>query len=195
LPLCELSERFAGRCRERGIAAEHVQGTSSDRPDVIRRLQTGETTLVSNAMLLTEGFDAPSIACIVPLRPTRIRSLFAQQVGRGTRIDPGKDHLLVRDFLWMSHRHDVVRPAALVAASEEEAAQIHGDGDLIENVDQARADRLTKLARELEPMKANKAHEFDCSSLRSRSAKRSSPISNRSRAGIRTPSRRVNASA
>jgi hypothetical protein len=46
-PLCSLSERFAALCRERGIRAEHVQGTSSDRPDVIGRLQTGETTLVS----------------------------------------------------------------------------------------------------------------------------------------------------
>ena len=112
-------------------------------------------------MLLTEGFDEPSVDCIIPLRPTKIRSLFAQQIGRGTRIHPGKDHLLVLDFLWMSHRHDVVRPAALVAASEEEAARIQGDGDLIENVEQARADRLAKLARELEALKARKAREFD----------------------------------
>jgi superfamily II DNA or RNA helicase len=161
LPLCSLSERFAALCRERGIRAEHVQGTSSERPDVIRRLQTGETIMICNAMLLTEGFDEPSIDCIIPLRPTKVRSLFAQQVGRGTRIHPRKDHLLVLDFLWMSHRHDVVRPAALVANDEEEAAAIHGDGDLLEQVEQVRADRLAKLARELEALKARKAREFD----------------------------------
>ena len=65
------------------------------------------------------------------------------------------------DFLWMSHRHDVVRPAALVAKDEEEAARIHGDGDLLENVEKARTDQLMKLARELEALKARKAREFD----------------------------------
>jgi type I site-specific restriction endonuclease len=111
-------------------------------------------------MLLTEGFDEPSVDCIIPLRPTKVRSLYAQQIGRGTRIHPGK-HLLVLDFLWLTHRHNVVRPAALIARDEEEAARIHSDGDLIENVEQARADRLAKLARELEALKTRKAREFD----------------------------------
>jgi superfamily II DNA or RNA helicase len=161
LPLCSLSDRFAALCRERGIKAEHVQGTSSDRPDVIRRLQTGETTLVSNAMLLTEGFDEPSIDMIVPLRPTKIRSLYAQQVGRGARIHPEKNYLLVLDFLWMTHRHNLIRPAALIAKDEEEANAVPGDGDLIENVEKFRADRLEKLTRELEALRERKTREFD----------------------------------
>jgi superfamily II DNA or RNA helicase len=75
LPLCAISERFAAMCRERGIAAEHVDGTSTDRKGILERFRTGETTLVSNAQLWTEGFDEPSIDCILPLRPTKVRSL------------------------------------------------------------------------------------------------------------------------
>ena len=53
-------------------------------------------------MLLTEGYDEPSIDCVVCLRPTKVRALYSQIIGRGTRIWPGKDHLLVLDFLWQS---------------------------------------------------------------------------------------------
>lgn len=46
-------------------------------------------------MLLTEGWDCPSVDCIVVLRPTKIRSLYQQMVGRGMRLYPGKDQLLL----------------------------------------------------------------------------------------------------
>jgi superfamily II DNA or RNA helicase len=161
LPLCPLSERFAFLCRERGIAAEHVDGESKDRKGVLERFRSGETRLVSNAMLWAEGFDEPSIDCIIPLRPTKIRSLYAQQVGRGTRIHPGKDFLQVLDFLWLTHRHNLIRPAALLAKDEEEASGAMGDGDLIENIERFRADRLKKLARALESTRERKGREFD----------------------------------
>ena len=49
-------------------------------------------------MLLTEGWDCPSVDCVVVLRPTKVRSLYCQMVGRGTRLFPGKEHLLLLDF-------------------------------------------------------------------------------------------------
>ena len=161
LPLCSCSEHFAALCRRKGIRAEHVQGTSSDRPDVIHRLRTGETTLVSNAMLLTEGFDEPSIDTIVPLRPTKIRSLYAQQIGRGTRIHPGKDFLSVLDFLWLTHRHNLIRPASLIARDDEEARALGGDWDLLDRAEEYRQRKFARLAEELEANKRRQAKEFD----------------------------------
>jgi hypothetical protein len=81
----------------------------------------------------------------------------------------------------------------LIARDEEEADSLARDGALLENVDKARADRLEKLARELEALKIRKAREFDLLELRSRSDKRSSPILSRSHAGIRIPSPLVSA--
>ena len=49
-------------------------------------------------MLLTEGWDCPSVDCVVVLRPTKVRSLYSQMVGRGTRLSPGKKDLLLLDF-------------------------------------------------------------------------------------------------
>ena len=153
LPLCSLSERFAELCRERGLPAEHVAGTSKDRGGALERFKSGKIKLISNSMLYSEGFDEPSIDCIIPLRPTKSRNLFAQQVGRGTRIHPGKDHLLILDFLWQTHKHNLVRPASLVAEDEEEAFGMDGDGDLIENSGRYRQQILDKLSRELDANK------------------------------------------
>lgn len=70
-------------------------------------------------MLLTEGWDCPTVDCVVVLRPTQSRSLYCQMVGRGTRLSPGKKFLLLLDFLWMTEKHSLCRPAHLIAPSAE----------------------------------------------------------------------------
>ena len=58
----------------------------------------GDYDVLCNSMLLTEGWDCPSVDCIVVLRPTKVRSLYSQMVGRGTRLSPGKGHLAAAGF-------------------------------------------------------------------------------------------------
>jgi hypothetical protein len=69
----------------------------------------------------TEGYDEPSVDCIVILRATKVRALFCQMVGRGTRLSPatGKENLLLLDFLWMTATHDLCRPACLLSEDAE----------------------------------------------------------------------------
>jgi hypothetical protein len=124
LPLVELSKRFAAAARAQGLAAEHVDGTSPDRPEILARYSRDETRVLCSAMLLIEGYDEPSIDCVIPLRPTQSHTLFTQMIGRGTRTHPGKDHLLVLDPLWLSSEHQLVRPANLVARDAVEAQVI-----------------------------------------------------------------------
>ena len=99
-------------------------------------------------MLLTEGWDCPEVDCIVILRPTKIRSLYVQMVGRGTRPAEGKKDLLLLDFLWQSGRMELCRPADIVADKEEKLARItqkltDADGeqlDLLELADEVDRD-------------------------------------------------------
>jgi superfamily II DNA or RNA helicase len=153
LPLVAVSERFAALCRERGLPAEHIDGQSRDRREILDRFRRGQTRLLCNAMLLTEGYDEPSIDCVVCLRPTKVRSLYSQIIGRGTRIHPGKDHLLVLDFLWQSEEHSLIRPAHLIASDEDEASRLTAalgmDGDLEEAEREVKACRTSKLAERL----------------------------------------------
>lgn len=75
-------------------------------------------------MLLTEGWDCPTVDCVVVLRPTKVRALYSQMVGRGTRLAPGKENLLLLDFLWHTERHELCRPAHLIASSPEVAQKM-----------------------------------------------------------------------
>lgn len=162
LPLIATSQKFVTACRSAGLRAAHVDGYSDNRREILDRFAEWEFDVLSNAMLLTEGFDDPGIDCVIVLRPTRSRALYSQMIGRGTRVDALKSNLLLLDFLWMHERHSVSRPAHLIASSEEEARQMieaeeaaaerGGDGeqlDLIECQTDAAAKREEKLAKEL----------------------------------------------
>lgn len=121
VPLKATSHKFVEACRRAGLTAEHVDGESPDRAEILARFANCEFEVLSNAMLLTEGYDDPGIECVVVLRLTRSRALYSQMIGRGTRICEGKNGLLVLDFLWMHEKHQLIRPAHLVARSDDEA--------------------------------------------------------------------------
>lgn len=165
LPLISVSERFAAICRERGLKAEHIDGCSPDRARILDRFRRDETRVLTNAMLLTEGYDEPSIDCVVCLRPTKVRALYSQIIGRGTRICPGKDHLLVLDFLWQTGEHSLVKPAHLIAEDDEDATalteKLGGEGDLEEAREEVNADRTRKLTERLMENRRRKGTVLD----------------------------------
>ena len=124
LPLVKTSQKFRDILNQKGLRAAEVNGDSKDRAEVLEAFDRGEYDVLCNSMLLTEGWDCPAVDCIVVLRPTKIRSLYSQMVGRGTRLYPGKDHLLLLDFLWHTERHELCHPASLICTDEEVAKQM-----------------------------------------------------------------------
>lgn len=124
LPLIKTSQKFRDILNERGFKAAEVNGESRDRAELLEAFDRGDYNVLCNSMLLTEGWDCPSVNCIVVLRPTKVRSLYSQMVGRGTRLHPGKEDLLLLDFLWHTERHELCHPAHLIAENEEVAKQM-----------------------------------------------------------------------
>lgn len=124
LPLVKTSQKFRDFLNEHGFQAAEVNGNSQDRAEILADFETGKYNVLCNSMLLTEGWDCPSVDCIVVLRPTKVRSLYCQMVGRGTRLFPGKDHLLLLDFLWHTERHELCHPASLICSNEEVAQKM-----------------------------------------------------------------------
>jgi len=102
----EMAERFA----DAGIPAEALDGTTpmDERRAILERLRTGDTLVVPNCAVLTEGYDEPSIDCIIVARPTKSRPLYIQMVGRGTRTWPGKRDCLILDLVGSTSRHQIV---------------------------------------------------------------------------------------
>nr|DAW59984.1 MAG TPA: Chromatin remodeling complex ATPase [Caudoviricetes sp.] len=121
LPLIKTSQKFTRILQEKGFKAAEVNGDSDNRAQVLEDFENDRYNVLCNSMLLTEGWDCPSVDCVIVLRPTKVRSLYSQMVGRGTRLHPGKENLLVLDFLWHTEKHELCHPASLIAQNEEVA--------------------------------------------------------------------------
>lgn len=121
LPLIATSQKFVEIANEEGLRAAHVDGQSPDRREILQRYSAGEFDVLGNAMLLTEGYDDPGIDCLVILRPTKSRALYSQMVGRGTRIAPGKNELMLLDPIYIHEKHNLIRPAHLIARNDAQA--------------------------------------------------------------------------
>lgn len=121
LPLVKTSQKFTELLNQAGFRAAEVNGNSDDRAEILKDFDENKYNVICNSMLLTEGWDCPSVDCVIVLRPTKVRSLYSQMVGRGTRLYPGKENLLLLDFLWHTERHELCHPAHLICENEEVA--------------------------------------------------------------------------
>ena len=168
LPLIKTSQKFTAILNSKGFHAAEVNGNSDDRAEVLADFAAGQYNV-----LLTEGWDCPSVDCIIVLRPTKVRSLYCQMVGRGTRLCEGKDHLLLLDFLWHTERHELCRPASLICTSEEVAKKMTANladaagcpTDIKAAAEEAESDvvaeREEALAKQLSEMKHRKRKLVD----------------------------------
>lgn len=104
------AEHIAQALRERGIPAGCVTGKTpmAERDALIADFRAGRLRALTNANVLTTGFDVPATDLLVMLRPTQSPGLYVQMVGRGSRRAPGKDNCLVLDFAGNTVRHGPV---------------------------------------------------------------------------------------
>ena len=173
LPLVKTSQKFRDILNERGFRAAEVNGESADRAEILTDFDSGKYNVLCNSMLLTEGWDCPSVDCVIVLRPTKVRGLYCQMVGRGTRLCEGKKDLLLLDFLWHTERHELCRPAHLICKDEQVAAQMTANMaedagcavDLEEAEEKAESDvvaqREEALAEQLKEMRTRKRKLVD----------------------------------
>lgn len=175
LPLVKTSQKFRDILNNHGFKAAEVNGDSKDRAEILEAFDKDQYNVLCNSMLLTEGWDCPSVDCIVVLRPTKVRSLYCQMVGRGTRLSPetNKDHLLLLDFLWHTERHELCHPASLICESAEVAQKMtenmEKDAGCVIDIEEAEktasedvvAQREEALAKQLAEMKRRKKRLVD----------------------------------
>jgi superfamily II DNA or RNA helicase len=172
LPLVKTSQKFTEILNTKGFRATEVNGESKDRAEILEDFENDKYNVLCNSMLLTEGWDCPSVDCVVVLRPTKVRSLYSQMVGRGTRLFPGKTELLLLDFLWHTERHELCHPAHLIAENDEvaqvmtktiEEAGMPLDLEVVEKqaAEDVVSQREEALAKQLEEMKRRKRKLVD----------------------------------
>lgn len=172
LPLVKTSQKFTEILNSKGFRAAEVNGNSDNRTEVLTDFENGKYNVLCNSMLLTEGWDCPSVDCVIVLRPTKVRGLYCQMVGRGTRLCEGKSELLLLDFLWHTERHELCRPAHLICENPEVAKKMTENlsespypQDIVEAENKASEDvvaqREEALAKTLAEMKTRKRKLVD----------------------------------
>ena len=137
------AKKMAEEFNAHGIKAEAVWGDDPDRAGKIKRHQDGVTTVLCNCAVLVEGYDDPSVSCILLARPTVSSVAYSQMVGRGTRLFEGKKDLIVIDFVDATGKNSLITLPTLIglqagldlrgrdlveAAEEIEAAQAEHPG-------------------------------------------------------------------
>ena len=117
----EHSRTITHAFRDAGVPAEHLDGSTprAERDDVLGRLRQCETQVVSNCMVLTEGWDLPALECAIVARPTASLNLHLQMIGRVMRACDGKDGAIVLDHAGNHHVHGLVTRRLNYTLSDE----------------------------------------------------------------------------
>jgi DNA repair protein RadD len=125
-----------------GVRAEHIDGSTPkpERDASLARLASGEIDVVSNCMVLTEGWDMPDVGCAILARPTKQMGLFRQMIGRVLRPAPGKSDAIVLDHSGAVFRHGFVEdpvewvldPDARAVSSKHQRRLEHQASRLVE---------------------------------------------------------------
>ena len=130
MPNVESSRLMAEELRSKGIPAAYLAGlhATAERKKILYDFHVGSTTHLCACNILLEGFDEPAVEAIVMLRPTPSRPLFAQAIGRGTRLSPetGKENVKLIEFTFNSSKLSLVSTFDLFAAAgyEEKVREI-----------------------------------------------------------------------
>jgi DNA repair protein RadD len=93
--------------RRAGVLAEHLDGSTplEERDQILAQLSDGRIEVVTNCMVLTEGWDQPNVSCLILARPTKSLGLYRQMVGRCLRTWPGKTEALILDHAGATFEH------------------------------------------------------------------------------------------
>lgn len=112
-----------------------VTGTTKNRADIIKDFTAGKIPCIVNCMVFTEGTDIPRVETVIIARPTQSESLYAQMVGRGLRLYPGKDKLTLIDCVGITGRRSLCTAPSLLGIDMENIPERKLDeieGDLFE---------------------------------------------------------------
>jgi superfamily II DNA or RNA helicase len=120
------SQAVAEQLKTHGIRAEEVNGKTPTeiRRARIRRLARGDLQCLTNCAIFTEGFDEPTIDCVIMARPTKSKPLYIQCLGRGLRIAPNKKDCLVIDMVGASDHHSLIQAPVIFGNDDQVKREI-----------------------------------------------------------------------
>jgi superfamily II DNA or RNA helicase len=158
-PTVDSAYAFSDAFNEEGLKSEVVHGglARDERRAILARLREGVTRVVWNCMVLTEGFDEPTVSAAVIARPTKSSGLYQQMVGRVLRPDltlpaAERGHALILDVVGISRRHDLRSLIDLSSREDLDGKELDEDLTLLELEDLVlEEEELEELGGGMEP--------------------------------------------
>jgi superfamily II DNA or RNA helicase len=143
-PTVATAQSMADAFNDIGIPAAAIWGDmpKEARQTALKWYETGEVQVLTNCMVLTEGFDAPWTSCVVIARPTKSPGLYCQMAGRALRLFEGKKDALILDVMGASTRHKL---ASIVDLTGREVVMSDEEQTLREAVREAEEKTQHKL--------------------------------------------------
>lgn len=152
MPDVASSENVVATLRLQGFTADLVTGATpyEERTLIFKRVRSGETQIVVNCMVLTEGFDEPQFSCVIIGRMTKSSGLFIQMVGRGLRL--WKLHNPASPFPWirkpktdcivgLMKNSGSVSLAGMADLTETEVTEVRDDETITDAIDREEKER------------------------------------------------------
>lgn len=97
-----------------------VTGETKDRQSIIQAFTDGTIPCLVNCMVFTEGTDIPRVETVIIARPTQSDALYAQMVGRGLRLYPGKERLVLIDCVGVTGKASLCTAPSLIGISMDD---------------------------------------------------------------------------
>ncbi len=121
----EHSKHICDEFRRADVLAEHIDGSTptEERDRILAQLSKGEIEVITNALVLVEGWDQPSVSCLVLARPTKSLGLYRQMIGRVLRPADGKTDALILDHAGATFAHGFAEDPIEWTLSEDERAE------------------------------------------------------------------------
>ena len=121
MPSVKMSDKLADLLNSKGLSAFSVNSNTplEKRQEVLEDYKTGKIKVLSNYNIFTEGFDEPSIDCVVMARPTKSEIFYSQALGRMTRLFEGKEYGMLIDIGFVNNTHRVSSIFNLIESKED----------------------------------------------------------------------------
>jgi len=151
-PTVAVATAVAEELQALGFPAGWVSGETPlhERRQLLQQFTRGEIMALANCAVLTEGYDEPSVDCIVVARPTKSQTLYVQMVGRGTRRYPGKHNCLVLDIVGVTSEQSLLTVGSLAGLHPDAVKKDRSLAEAVAGVELERMERATAGRRSLE---------------------------------------------
>jgi superfamily II DNA or RNA helicase len=163
VPLIATAQRAAETFSHYGFRTMWTSGEDKEKEEKLKKFDTWDKGVICSSLLLTEGWDCPSVDCVVVLRPTTSKALYTQMIGRGLRLSEGKENCIIYDVLCLHDSMGTPKPKKQKEIEQDEKDPAEKtEEELQKDLERPLVDRYASLKERLARAEESRAKRRVC---------------------------------